>query len=61
MTAAEDGETVMDCTLECLRGLAACLDGSKEMGVIYGKGVYEPGTIKDTPAMGEAYEMGKQV
>ena len=60
MTAAEDGETVMDCTLECFRGFAACLKGSKEMGVIYGKGVYEPGTIKATPVMSEAYEMGKR-
>ena len=60
MAAAEDGETVMDCTLECFRGFAACLKGSKEMGVIYGKGVYEPGTIKGTPMMSEAYEMGKR-
>ena len=30
MTAAEDSDTVMDCTLECFRGLAACLDGSNE-------------------------------
>lgn len=59
MTAAEDSDTVMDCTLECLRGFAICLDGSKEMGVIYGKGVYEAGEIKNTPIMKEAYEMGK--
>lgn len=26
--------TTMDCTLECFRGLAECLEGSKEMGVI---------------------------
>ena len=40
MTAAEDSDTVMDCTLECFRGFAACLDGAQEKGVIYGKGVY---------------------
>ena len=61
MTAAEDSDTVMDCTLECLRGFAACLDGAQEKGVIYGKGVYEAGAIKGLPAMREAYEMGKQV
>lgn len=61
MTAAEDSDTVMDCTLECFRGFAACLDDSKEMGVIYGKGVYEAGAIQEMPAMREAYEMGKQV
>lgn len=61
MTAAEDSSTVMDCTLECFRGFAACLDNSVEKGVIYGKGVYEKGDIKNTPYMKEAYEMGKRV
>lgn len=27
MTSAEDSDTVMDTTLQCLRGLAMCLDG----------------------------------
>ncbi len=36
MSAAEDTPTVMDCTLGCMRGLARCLKGSKEGGVIYG-------------------------
>lgn len=61
MTAAEDGDTVMDCTLDCFRGFARCLEGSRERGVVYGKGVYEPGTIKSMPAMAEAYEMGRRV
>ncbi len=61
MSAAEDTPTVMDCTLGCMRGLARCLKGSKEGGVIYGKGVYEPGAIKGKPAMAEAYAMGKAV
>ncbi len=61
MTAAEDGDTVMDCTLECFRGLAKCLKGSVERGIIYGKGVYNAGEIKDKPCMREAYEMGRRV
>ena len=61
MTAAEDEKHTMDCTLECFRGLAACLEGSKEMGVIYAKGVYERGEIDGTKFMTEAYEMGKSV
>lgn len=61
MTAAEDSSTVMDCTLECFRGFAVCLDNAVEKGVIYGKGVYEKGEILDMPAMKEAYEMGKKV
>lgn len=61
MTAAEDSDTVMDCTLECFRGFASCLEEAKEMGVIQGKGVYEAGAIRSTRYMKEAYEMGKRV
>ncbi len=61
MSAAEDTDTVMDCTLECFRGLAECFEGSIEKGVIYGKGAYEKGSIKNMPAMIEAYEMGKSI
>ncbi|MBR5554643.1 flavodoxin family protein [bacterium] len=61
MTAAEDEATTMDCTLECFRGLAACLEGSKEMGVICAKGVYNRGEIDDTKFIQLAYKMGKSV
>ena len=61
MTAAEESDTVMDCTLECFRGLARCLEGSIERGVIYGKGVYGAGEIESKPAMREAYDMGRKV
>lgn len=60
MTAAEDSADVMDCTLECFRGFARCLEGSVEKGVICGKGVYEKGEILNHPAMREAYEMGRR-
>lgn len=61
MTAAEDGGTVMDCTLACFRGFAACLDGASEMGVIEAKGVYEAGAVRSTRYMKDAYEMGRRV
>lgn len=61
MTAAEDEPATMDCTLECFRGLAACLEGSKEMGVIYAKGVYERGEIIGTKYPQQAFEMGQNV
>ncbi len=61
MTAAEDSESVMDCTLECFRGFAACLHGAKEMGVLEAKGVYEAGTVRSTSYMQKAYEMGRNV
>lgn len=61
MTAAENEATTMNWTLECFRGLAACLEGSKEMGVIYAKGVYERGEIIGTPYIQQAYKMGRNV
>lgn len=60
-TAAESSKAAAECTIECMRGLAACLEGSKEKGVIYGIGVYEPGVIEATPIVKEAYNMGKSI
>lgn len=61
VTAAESSKSAAHCTLECFRGLAACLSGSKEMGIVLGTGVYEVGEINTRPAMKEAYELGKSV
>lgn len=56
-----DGREGLDRTIECFRGYADCVNGAKECGIIYGYNVYQKGEIKDTPAMKEAYEMGKNV
>lgn len=61
MTAADDTKAAMETTLACLRGYADCVEGAKELGVIYGTGVYEKGKIKDTPIMQKAYTMGREV
>ena len=58
VTCADDEKASQERTLECFRGYADCVEGAKEMGVIYGIGVYKPGEIKDTPAYEEAYRMG---
>ncbi len=60
-TCADTEKESIETTLACFRGYADCVEGAKEMGVIYGTGVYEKGTVKDTSAMAEAYEMGKKV
>lgn len=59
MTAAEDEEHTMDTAIACMRGMADCIPGSKEMGMICAKGVYQKGEILDTPYMQQAYKMGK--
>ncbi len=61
MTAADAEKTSMETTLACFRGYADCVEGAKEMGVIYGTGVYEKGEIKNKETMQEAYEMGLRV
>lgn len=61
MTAADEDKSSIETTLACLRGYADCVNGAKEMGVIYGTGVYEKGEILNTRAMAQAYEMGKNV
>ena len=58
MTAADGEKESLETTLACFRGYADCVEGAKEMGVIYGTGVYEKGEVKATKAMKEAYEMG---
>jgi multimeric flavodoxin WrbA len=59
MTAAVGQKSLLERTLESLRGFTACLDGAKERGVVYGTGAWQVGEIKKSPALGEAYEMGK--
>lgn len=61
MTAADGEESAMETTLACFRGYADCVEGAREMGVIYGTGVYEKGEIKNSACMKQAYEMGKRV
>lgn len=61
VTMADEERASADTTLACFRGYADCVEGAVERGVIIGGGVYEPGKVRDTAAMAQAYEMGKQV
>lgn len=60
-TMADEGKASADTTLACFRGYADCVEGAVEKGVIIGNGVYEPGEIKNIPALEEAYQMGQNV
>lgn len=61
VTMADEELESADTTLACFRGYAACVKGAKEKGVIIGSGAYEPGKVKNSPAMARAYEMGRSV
>lgn len=61
VTMADEELQSADTTIACFRGYADCVEGAKEMGVIIGNGVYTPGEVRNTKAMKEAYEAGKNV
>ncbi len=61
VTAADEQRAAAETTLACLRGYADCIEGARECGVVYGMGVYERGAVIGTPAMQEAYEMGRRI
>ena len=61
VTAADEGLASADTTLACFRGYAECVEGAKEMGIVYGMGTYEKGEVEGKAAMTEAFEMGKNV
>ena len=60
VTAADGEKAAADTTIACFRGYADCVEGAKEMGVVYGMGTYEKGEVKGTVAMTEAYELGRR-
>lgn len=61
VTAADEEHAAAETTLACFRGYADCVEGAREMGVLYGTGAYEKGEINALPVIKEAYEMGKRV
>jgi len=61
MTAAVGQKKLLERTVESLRGFTACLSGARERGVVYGTGAWNAGDIKRSPAMAEAYGLGKAV
>jgi len=61
LTAADGNKQAMERTVEGFRAFFSCLNGAKEKGIIYGTGVWNKGDIKGSPAMAQAYEMGKKV
>ena len=58
---ADEEKASADTTLSCFRGYADCVEGAMEKGVLVAGGVYEPGAVRNTSAMAQAYEMGRNV
>ena len=58
---ADEEKASADTTLACFRGYADCVEGAMEKGALVASGVYEPGAVRNTPAMAQAYEMERNV
>lgn len=59
-TAAEPGESAMDGAVNGLTGWIACFGKARLAGVVRGVGADGPNTVQDSPAMAQAYEMGRR-
>ena len=58
-TAADGEKRSLERTIEGFRGFLYCLEGAREKGIVYGSGAWKKGDIKESPALNEAYEMGR--
>lgn len=60
VTAADSNKTMLEKTVEGLRGFTDdCLTNPIEKGIIYATGVWDKGAVNNTEFMKQAYEMGK--
>ncbi len=59
VTAAVKRADLLERTLEGFRGFTSCLGRAEEKGVVLGIGAWNPGDIEGSPAMSEAFEMGR--
>ncbi len=58
---ADTDRKMLDGPIKAMQGFLDCYDGSTLAGMVCADGVYEAGTVKDTPFMNEARELGKSV
>lgn len=60
-TAAEDGEDVPEKAENGLRGWIDCFPKARLAGTVFGGGADAVGAITGSPALNQAYEMGKSI
>ena len=61
LAALVSKKQAMERTLEGFRGFTSCLSGAEEKSIIYGTGAWNMEGIKESRAMVQAYEMGKEI
>lgn len=60
-TAADTEKSAMDGTIKGIRGWIDCFENVNLSGVVYGTGADGIGSVRQTEAFNQAYEMGKNV
>lgn len=61
-TAADSNKSALERTIDGFRGFTDCLNNPKEMGIIYGSGVWEKEDVKKKKALlQEAFQMGEKI
>lgn len=60
-SSADTSKSAMEGAIKGVQGFIDCFEGVSLGGVVYGVGAEAAGDIKNTPAMKQAYEMGKNV
>jgi multimeric flavodoxin WrbA len=60
VTGAANEKHYLETAVAGLRGFLKCMPDAVEKGVIYGTDAPQAGDIKNSPAMQEAYKMGKE-
>lgn len=61
ISCAAPDESYTDTMIASLRGFTKCVPEAIEGGTVIGFGTNDPGDVKGTKAMDQAYEMGKNV
>lgn len=61
VAAADDNQQALERTVDEFQGFLDCLENPIRKGVVYGKGVWKVDEVKETPAMREAFDFGKNV
>ena len=61
LTGGAPDKSYMETAVAGLQGFVNCVPEAKINGIVYGIGTGEKGDVKNTKAMEEAYNMGKQI
>ena len=59
--AADSGEYAMDGAIRGVQGWIDCFEGTSLKGIIKGLGLEGTGAAENSPALSQAYNMGKSV